>query len=424
MTSLNTITKKRRNILKYFIFVFFIIPTIQTSGLTQVVGRVIPNPLGYNLLAFILSLPLLRSYNQRYGNLKGVVFAITLLIAYIFITFFSTITKTSLYETVTVFRYSYMQALNLFILLPFMFTLNKEEINYTLRNIFKCLMIFILLYLSNNLIYDWMGVKGNLIENVGGASMDRSIIGLPLLDPIWSALLIMYAIMKVPKVNKYLALILLALIISFTRNILFSTIIIAATIMLLTALKNPRNIERSFKITSLLLIVIAAIAVLMPDAINFWIAKISSTFNEDLKHDIGTFAFRERLIEDAIYAIRHDPLFGLGYVRDVAKGEYSIVMGGDTYIAPILWCEGWIGLILRALPFILLGLSALSNIFVRKRGYWLDIVIIASIVAISVNYVQTKALTDYPLILGILILFKIKDNYDKRTQDFGNHSII
>ena len=129
-------------------------------------------------------------------------------------------------------------------------------------------------------------------------------------------------------------------------------------------------------------------------------------------------------IEDAIYAIRHDPLFGLGYVRDVAKGEYSIVMGGDTYIAPILLCEGWIGLILRALPFILLGLSAFSNIFVRKRGYWLDIVIIASIVATSVNYVQTKALTNYPLILGMLILLKIKDNHDKRTQDFGNHSII
>lgn len=424
MTEYRTIPKKRRNIIKYFIFVFFIIPTIQTSGLTQVVGRVIPNPLGYSLLAFILSLPLLRSYSQRYGNLKGVVFAITLLIAYIFITFFSTITKTSLYETVTVFRHSHMQALNLFILLPFMFTLSKEEINYTLRNIFKCLIIFIMLYLSNNLIYDWMGVKGNLIEDVGGASMDRSIIGLPLLDPIWSALLIMYAIMKVPKVNKYLALILLALIISFTRNTLFSTIIIAATIMMLTALKNPRNIERSFKITSLLLIVIAAIAILMPDAINYWIAKISSTFNDDLKHDIGTFAFRERLIENAIYAIRHDPLFGLGYVRDVAKGEYSIVMGGDTYIAPILWCEGWIGLILRSLPFILLGLSAFSNIFVRKRGYWLDIVIIASIVAMSVNYVQTKALTNYTLILGILILLKIKDNYDRKATDKSNINFL
>jgi O-antigen ligase len=53
-------------------------------------------------------------------------------------------------------------------------------------------------------------------------------------------------------------------------------------------------------------------AIVMPNAIDFWIAKLANTFNEDIKYDIGTFAFRERLIEDAIYAIRDTPLFGLG----------------------------------------------------------------------------------------------------------------
>lgn len=424
MTNFNIIPKRRRKIITYFIFVLFIIPTIDVSGLTTVISRFIPNPLGYNMLVFILSLPLLRSYNRKYGNLKGTVFAITLLCVYMFITFLSTVARTSLYETLTVFRHSYMQALNLFILLPFMFTLSKEEVNYTLRTIFKCLIVFTLLYLSNNLIYDWMGVKGSLVESIGGASMDRSIIGMPLFDPIWSALLIMYAIMKVPKAYKYLALIVFTLIISFTRNILFSTIIIATTIMLLTALKSPRNIERSIKITFLLLIGIIVIAVLLPDAMNFWIAKIANTFNEDLKHDIGTFAFRERLIEDAIYAIRNEPLFGLGYIRDVEKGEYSMVMGGDTYIAPILWCEGWLGLFLRALPFAILGINSLKSMLVKSTSYWLDIIIIACIVAASINYVQTKVLTNYPLVLGIIILFKIKDNYDRKSQDFGNYSIL
>ena len=66
----------------------------------------------------------------------------------------------------------------------------------------------------------------------------------------------------------------------------------------------------------------------------------------------------------------------------------------------------------------------MGNLIKKKKGYWLDIVVIAVIVAVSINYIQTKALTNYPLILGIIILLKIKDYYDRKTQDFGNYSIL
>ena len=418
------ISKQRRKILKYFVFVFFIIPTIEVSGLTTVISRFIPNILGYNLLAFILSLPLLRSFNKNYGNLKGTLVAITLLITYLIITFTVTVGKTSFYASLQVFRYSYMQALNLFILLPFMFSLKKDEVNYVLNGMFRCLIVLTIIYLSNNLVYDWMGVKGNLSEFQGGVSVDRSIIGMPLFDPLWTSLLFVYTMMKVPNANKYLMLILLTLLISFTRNIFFSTLIVATIVIILSVLKNSNQFGRSVKMLAATLLGIVVLSVIMPSAIGFWVAKLSSTFNEDLKHDMGTFAFREQLIADAIYAIRHNPFFGLGYIRDVAKGEYSMVMGGDTYIAPILWCEGWIGIILRTLPFAILCRESLLNLFKKKRNYWLDIIVIACIVASFVNYVQTKALTNYPLILGIIILFKIKENYDRKTQDFGNYSII
>ena len=424
MTIPFVISKRNKHYIWYFVFVFFILPTIQVSGLSSVVGRFIPNPLGYNLLAFILSIPLLRSFNKNYGNLKSVVFAIILLVLYCISNFIATANKTSFIEALTVFRYSYMQVFNLLILIPFMFSLKKDEVDYTLHCIFKCLVAFIFIYLSNNLIYDWLGVKGHLSENVNGASIDRSIIGMPLLDPIWTALLMTYAVLKVPKAWKHLGLILLTIVISFTRNILFSTLIISFVVIFLFILKNLNNIERAFKIILVIILGFVFMSIVMPNAIDFWIAKLSMTFNEDLAHDVGTFAFREKLVEDAIYAIRHDQLLGLGYVRDVAKGEYSIVMGGDTYIAPILWCEGWLGLILRILPFIVLGLTSISNIFTKSKNYWLDIVIIACIIASSVNYIQTKALTEFPLILGIIILVKIKDNYDRKTQDFGNYSIL
>lgn len=418
------ISKQRRKILKYFIFVFFIIPTIEVSGLTMLISKFLPNLLGYNLLALILSLPLLRNFNKNYGKLKGTVVAIALLVIYLIITFIVTIEQTSFYASLQVFRYSYMQAVNLFILLPFIFSLKKDEVNYALNGIFKCLIVFTLIYLSNNLGYDWMGVKGNLSESQGGISVDRSIIGMPLFDPLWTSLLFVYTMMKVPNANKYLMLILFTLLISFTRNIFFSTLIVATVVIILSVLKNSNQFGRSVKMLAATLLGIVVLSVIMPSAIDFWIAKLSSTFNEDLKHDMGTFAFREQLIADAIYAIRHNPLFGLGYIRDVAKGEYSMVMGGDTYIAPILWCEGWMGIILRTFPFVVLGWESLLNLFKKKRNYWLDIIIIANIVASSVNYVQTKALTNYPLILGIIILFKIKDNYDQKTQDICNYSII
>lgn len=419
-----SIPPHRRNILKYFIFVFYIIPTIQVSGLTMVVSRFIPNPLGYNLLAFILSLPLLRSFNKNYGKLKGVVLAVTLLIIYLIITFIGTIGQTSFFATLQVFRFSFMQAVNLFVLLPFIFSLNKDDVNYVLSGIFKCLIVFTLIYLSNNLGYDWMGVKGDLSESHGGVSVDRSIIGMPLFDPLWTSLLFVYTMMKVPNANKYLMLILLTLLISFTRNIFFSTLIVATIVIILSVLKNSNQFGRSVKMLAATLLGIVVLSVIMPSAIDFWVAKLSNTFNEDLKHDMGTFAFREQLIADAIYAIRHNPLFGLGYIRDVAKGEYSMVMGGDTYIAPILWCEGWVGIILRTLPFVVLGWESLSNMLKKKRNYWLDTIVIASIVASSVNYVQTKALTNYPLILGIIILLKIKNNYDIRSHDYSNFSML
>ena len=99
-------------------------------------------------------------------------------------------------------------------------------------------------------------------------------------------------------------------------------------------------------------------------------------------------------------------------------------MGSDTYIAPVLYCEGWIGIILRILPFLILTLSSLKNIYEESRVNWADWIVVACVIASSVNYIQTKALTDYPLILGLLILIKIKDNYDRKTKDFGNYSIL
>ena len=424
MQAINLSSKSGKLKIWYFVWVLFIIPTISVSGLSSVIGRYFPNPLGYNLLAFLLSLPLLRGYNKKYDSLGWVVLAIGVLVLYVVVTFFRTMSETSFLAALTVFRYSFMQVLNLFVLLPFMFSLKKEEINYALHCIFKCLIFFTLLYLSNNLIYDWMGVKGESLESHGGISIDRSIIGMPLFDPFWSALLVVYTILNVPNAWKYLLVLLFTLILSFTRSLLFSTIIVIVVVLLIAVCKNVSYLKRGLKFMLLVLCGMAVMELIMPESIDFWLAKLTTTFGEDLKYDMGTFAFRERLIEDALFEIRNDPSFGLGYIRDADKGDYSLVMGSDTYIAPVLYCEGWIGIILRILPFLILTLSSLKNIYEESRVNWADWIVVACVIASSVNYIQTKALTDYPLILGLLILIKIKDNYDRKTKDFGNYSIL
>lgn len=424
MQAINLSSKSGKRKVWYFVLVFFIIPTVSVSGLSSVIGRFFPNPLGYNLLAFLLSLPLLHGYNRKYGSLSGVIWAIGVLVLYVVATFLRTMGETSFWATLTVFRYSFMQVLNLFVLLPFMFSLKKKEVNYALHCIFKCLIVFTLLYLSNNLIYDWMGVKGESLESHGGISIDRSIIGMPLFDPFWSALLVVYTILNVPNAWKYLLVLLFTLILSFTRSLLFSTIIVIVVVLLIAVCKNVSYLKRGLKFMLLVLCGMAVMELIMPESIDFWLAKLTTTFGEDLKYDMGTFAFRERLIEDALFEIRNDPLFGLGYIRDADKGEYSLVMGSDTYIAPVLYCEGWIGMVLRVLPFLILTLSSLKNICKESRINWADWMVVACVIASSVNYVQTKALTDYPLILGLLILIKIKDNYDRKTKDFGNYSIL
>ena len=106
------LSKNNKYRIKYFVFVFFILPTLQVSGLSSVVSRFIPNPLGYNMLAFILSLPLLRSFNKKYGNLGGVVLATGLVGIYVLATFFKTASDTSFFAALTVFRYSFMQVLH------------------------------------------------------------------------------------------------------------------------------------------------------------------------------------------------------------------------------------------------------------------------------------------------------------------------
>lgn len=140
------------------------------------------------------------------------------------------------------------------------------------------------------------------------------------------------------------------LFLSFTRNLIATAGIIVILTIILYIWK--WGIRDKYKLLFYVLIGIAFLTILFPKALTFWGNLIDSTINSQLVKEEGTYAFRERLIDKAVNTLeRHQCLWtGLGYIRDAPKGEYSFVLGTDTYVAPILWCEGVIGIVLRSLP--------------------------------------------------------------------------
>lgn len=136
----------------------------------------------------------------------------------------------------------------------------------------------------------------------------------------------------------------------------------------------------------------------------------------------GTYKVRLNLVEDANKAISNDLLLGNGYKREVKKGEYSYVVGGDTLVAPIIYTEGYLGLLLRCLPIFWFLVFGIKNIKSKhKFTAFISIVMVSIIMAESINIIQTRIFVFYNEILFIFFLLAmINHNYKKEMQISAN----
>lgn len=127
----------------------------------------------------------------------------------------------------------------------------------------------------------------------------------------------------------------------------------------------------------------------------------------------GTYKVRLDLIEDAKKEIKNDPILGTGYRREVRKGEYSYVVGGDTLIAPILYTEGYLGLIIRILPILFFIKFGIKNLRSKSKfSAFMAVVILTVIGGELLNLVQTRLFAFYNEFLMILyMLMMINQNY-------------
>lgn len=221
-------------------------------------------------------------------------------------------------------------------------------------------------------------------------------------------------------------------IISIVRSqMIMYLLFIIISIFLMKISKIKINFFKFIKIFLYILAFLGIISLIFPSHVN----RISNKFRFDRKEQVtqstyleeGTFALRLRLIEDAYNRTnKNDNLFiGNGYIREASKGEYDFVVGSDTFIAPVLYTEGFVGLFLRILPLALLLIYFFKLLLFGNDKYKLfAIVAIALILPEIVNAVQTRFFAYYTRETFILFILVTIIYNDKKTIHYSQRERV
>lgn len=364
--------------------------------------------IGPSFLCFILSVYLfIYSLCKHYRIIhKRLYVVLVLAVCWSILKVIETSIAYGITEALVIYRKNYILLPSFLLCLPYISSLSINKIQLLFKLILKWIIPLTIIYLLQ-----CIGIpvfKQNVrLDSVSGISVTRNIIGLPPIFPaIFAICFVEYIFFRQRKMLYYVLIFIVLCFISYTRNLIAtSVIIIAITVIYYSYKKGFGNI---FKYFMYALLVVTVLRIIAPVSFKFWDNLISNTINSELVEDTGTYAFRQRLISSAIETTQtHNCLWtGLGYVRDAEKGEYSFVLGGDTYVAPIIWCEGLIGLFFRVLPCVILCVNGFY--WLRKgrdeRTCALALIIVATVLSQVLNYVQTSIFVKYNETLAILFI--------------------
>lgn len=422
---MNYLLQKQVNINKkdiLFIFTINILPILQTTGfLPSIIAR-----LGINITCILLIFPLfISSLHLSFNKVKrNYIYYFTLFtISYIVITFLRSTSEYGFWESFTNFRYSFSNIFIFFLAIPYVFSLPREKLVRIINILVLLTVVESVLYIGHSIgvLHFYTGNKG-VMENT---KLIRSYMGFPpLIIPAYGVSLISFFMTRQIKHLIFSILFIMTIFLSYTRSILASVILFSLILIFFLSIKKLINIGIIIKTFITLGIFTVCIYFIFPSSMNFWIEKIDSTINNELKNEEGTYAFREKLIEEALYQNRKNTeLIGLGYKRDSDKGEYSLVQGTDTYIAPVLFCEGFIGLFLRISIILSILLTNLKKGFRLKvkENICTNILIISLILIEIPNYIQTTLFSIYsqtPLFIIILTQLYQKKNENYRFNPY------
>ena len=176
------------------------------------------------------------------------------------------------------------------------------------------------------------------------------------------------------------------------------------------------------KVVGLILFILIILITIYPDRINFLIAKflsvtvnVSSNYYSNASFG-GTFTFRLLLIGEAFVRTMGNLLFGNGYIRESVPGTYDFVLGGDTAIAPVIFCEGVVGMLLRWLPITIIMMVSLKYIFSKnsKRYYLYYVSIFALIIISIINVIQTDIFVRFDHLFFIFMMMQFIIYHDRK----------
>ena len=135
----------------------------------------------------------------------------------------------------------------------------------------------------------------------------------------------------------------------------------------------------------------------------------------------GTYNYRLTIFNDSVSQVEGRHFFGNHYIRDeVGKFSegYTYVLGEDSPIAAIIFCEGFVGIILRLAPYLFFLAWAFRKIkdgdeFEKK----LSIIFLAYTLSQIPSYIQSMILTRFDYNYCIFALLYIINGKRKSIQN-------
>lgn len=408
----------------YVLLVITFLLPYTDSGVWWILTGFIPpiNTLGSSMVAFVLALYLFQYAARRHCRpyMRTLYWLIGLASAWTVIKFFESSLDYGFTEAITIFRRRYILLPTFMLCMSYISSMSRMRMERFAQLVLKWTVFLGILYFLQNIGLNIFQAE-RMYQSAGGVMVMRNIIGMPPVTPVILTFCYLSYLYRNTRWSAVMTILCLTIVFfSYTRNLIATSaiIIILSTICYTWKM----GLRDNYKLIFYLILGLGLAFLIFPTSMQFWNNLIDSTVNSQLVKEEGTYAFRQHLIEKAITtAERHHVLWtGLGYVRDVAKGEYSLVLGSDTYVAPILWCEGIIGLILRCVPFVYLAAKAWKRFQLHYDNTcgMLALTIVTAILSQIPNYVQTDMIINFNFTLALLyMMYMYILKYEEETEN-------
>jgi len=330
-------------------------------------------------------------------------------------------------EVLTIFRKNFFWPIATLGFLLYIISIEIYRLERVFRIIFGMTIVLGVLFLISNIFnidfYVVQRTKENLVSN--------SIVYTQNLkaSPRYLGIVFLFGFITTLTTKKYnkhwqwlIGLFVTIILILRAKLVVFALYISVSFTLVLIFIKKI-SIKNNLKILLVLLLLFILFIIIFPTRINFLVEKFESSLQDQFYYSsaienlfsTGSFGHRINLIVDAFTRSKSSLLLGNGYIRESTAGNYDFVLGLDTGIAPVIFCEGIIGMIMRWLPIIAILIASIFKLLQKseKKYALFYIAIIALIVPQFINIIQTKIFVRYNDTIFLIMMLQILIFRDK-----------